>query len=80
MGRVVYNGQVYLNAAEHAGGTALDALRRRLRYTFDRPDGKPSALRANVINLFDANYWIATTSFFVQNQPRTLMLSLTADF
>ena len=39
-----------------------------------------SALRANVINLFDANYWVATTSFFVQNQPRTFMLSLTADF
>ena len=34
----------------------------------------------NVINLFDANYWVATTTFFAQNQPRTLMLSLTADF
>ena len=47
---------------------------------FGGADGKPISLRANVINLFDANYWVATSSFFVQNQPRTFMLSLAADF
>lgn len=37
-------------------------------------------LRPIRVNLFDANYWVATDAFFVQNQPRTFMLSLTADF
>lgn len=80
LGRVVYNGQVYLNPQNTQAAPPWTRIDAGLRYTFDRADGKPVSLRANVINLFDANYWIATTSFFVQNQPRTFMLSLTADF
>lgn len=80
LGRVVYNGQVYLNPQNTQAAPPWTRIDAGLRYTFDRTDGKPVSLRANVINLFDANYWIATTSFFVQNQPRTFMLSLTADF
>ncbi len=80
MGRGVYNGQVYLNAANTQAAPPWTRFDAGLRYTFDRTDGKPVTLRANVINLFDANYWIATTSFFFQNPPRTFMLSLTADF
>ena len=80
LGRVVYNGPVYLNAANTQSAPAWTRFDAGLRYTFDRTDGKPVSLRANVINLFDNNYWLATTSFFVQNQPRTVMLSLTADF
>lgn len=80
LGRVVYNGQVYLNAQNTQAAPPWTRIDAGLRYTFERADGKPISLRANVINLFDANYWIATTSFFVQNQPRTFMLSLTADF
>ncbi|HZX83534.1 MAG TPA: TonB-dependent siderophore receptor, partial [Reyranella sp.] len=80
LGRVVYNGQVYLNPQNTQAAPPWTRIDAGLRYTFERSDGKPVSLRANVINLFDANYWIATTSFFVQNQPRTFMLSLTADF
>lgn len=80
LGRVVYNGQVYLNPQNTQAAPPWTRFDAGLRYTFERTDGKPVSLRANVINLFDANYWIATTSFFVQNQPRTFMLSLTADF
>jgi len=80
LGRVVYNGQVYLNPQNNQAAPPWTRIDAGLRYTFERADGKPISLRANVINLFDANYWIATTSFFVQNQPRTFMLSLTADF
>jgi iron complex outermembrane receptor protein len=80
LGRVVYNGQVYLNPQNTQAAPPWTRIDAGLRYTFERADGKPISLRANVINLFDANYWIATTSFFVQNQPRTFMLSLTADF
>jgi iron complex outermembrane recepter protein len=80
MGRVVYNGQVYLDAANTQQAPPWTRFDAGLRYTFERPDGKPISLRANVINLFDANYWMATTSFFAQNLPRTFMLSLAADF
>jgi iron complex outermembrane receptor protein len=80
MGRMVYTGGVYLNAANTQSAPAWTRFDAGLRYTFERADGKPISLRANVINLFDANYWIATTSFFSQNQPRTFMLSMTADF
>lgn len=80
LGRVVYNGQVYLNPQNTQAAPPWTRIDAGVRYTFERADGRPISLRANVINLFDANYWIATTSFFVQNQPRTFMLSLTADF
>ncbi len=80
MGRVVYNGQVYLNAANTQAAPPWTRFDAGLRYSFDGPEGKPLSIRANVINLFDANYWVATTTFFAQNQPRTFMLSLTADF
>lgn len=80
LGRAVYNGQVFLNQANTQAAPPWTRIDAGLRYTFDRTDGKPLTLRANVINLFDANYWIATSSFFVQNPPRTFMLSLTADF
>jgi iron complex outermembrane receptor protein len=80
MGRVVYTGPVYINAANTQQTPAWTRFDAGLRYTWERADGKPVSLRANVINLFDANYWIATTSFFAQNLPRTFMLALTADF
>jgi iron complex outermembrane receptor protein len=80
LGRAVYNGQVYLNQANTQAAPPWTRIDAGLRYTFERTDGKPVTLRANVINLFDANYWVATNAFFVQNQPRTFMLSLTADF
>jgi iron complex outermembrane receptor protein len=80
LGRAVYNGQVYLNQANTQAAPPWTRFDAGLRYTFERTDGKPVSLRANVINLFDANYWVATNAFFVQNQPRTFMLSLTADF
>ena len=80
MGRVVYNGQVYLNPANTQAAPPWTRFDAGLRYSFDGPVGKPLSVRANVINLFDANYWVATTAFFAQNQPRTFLLSLTADF
>ena len=49
-------------------------------YTFERPDGKPVALRAQVINVGNNNYWITAGGYLSQNQPRTVMVSLSADF
>lgn len=52
------------------------------RYAFEGPAGNPLAVRFNVDNLFDTNYWAggtgATTLYL--GTPRTFRLSLTANF
>lgn len=54
------------------------------RYTFDNvrsPTGQPMAVRFNIDNLFDTNYWAtATGNFLVQGTPRTFRLSTTVNF
>jgi iron complex outermembrane receptor protein len=52
-----------------------------LRYSFEGINKKPIVIRANVNNLFDANYWYSTT--FAQlspSNPRTFLLSTTFNF
>ena len=46
------------------------------------PTSKPIAIRFNVENLFDLNYWAASNASFglSMGAPRTFLLSLTADF
>ncbi len=43
----------------------------RISYTFERSDSKPVALRAQVINVGNNNYWITAGRYLAQNQPRT---------
>ena len=80
MGRVVYNDMVFVNATNTQMVPAWTRFDAGVRYSIDRPDGKPVTLRANVFNVFDMNYWNATGTFFVSNQPRTLMLNLSTEF
>ncbi len=81
-GRVVYTSAQYLDATNYQsipGWTRFDA---GVRYAFERTGGKPVALRLNVENLFDANYWASATSTYglAMGAPRTFLLSLTTDF
>ncbi len=81
-GRLIYTSAQYLDPANYQsipGWTRFDA---GVRYAFERPGGKPVALRLNVENLFDANYWASATSTFglSMGAPRTFLLSLTTDF
>jgi len=80
-GRVIYTGQSFLDAANTQSVAPWTRFDIGARYTFERPDGKPIALRANILNVGDANYWMATSLFgLTQGTPRTFMLSLTAEF
>lgn len=79
-GRVTYTSQAYLDAANRQAVPAWTRVDIGASYTFERADGKPLSLRANVINVGNTNYWIANSGFVTQNQPRTFLLSLTADF
>jgi iron complex outermembrane receptor protein len=81
-GRLIYTSMQYLDTANTQsipGWTRFDA---GVRYTFERPDGKPIALRFNVENLFDLNYWASASvnNGLAMGAPRTFLLSLSADF
>jgi iron complex outermembrane receptor protein len=81
LGRVIHVGEVNLNQANTQAAPPYTRVDAGLSYTFERPGSLPPVtLRAQVNNLFNANYWIATNAFFAQNQPRTLYLTLSADF
>jgi iron complex outermembrane receptor protein len=79
-GRVIYTGQAYIDPANTQIAPPWTRVDLGARYTFERPDGKPISLRANVINVGNANYWMATNGFMTEGLPRTFLLSLTADF
>ena len=85
LGRVTYTGSQYID-------TTL--LRRTLpewtrfdfglRYVFSNPvvTGKPVAIRFNVENVLDNDYWAggSNVSMLFVSAPRTFRLALTADF
>ena len=85
-GRVIYTGSQYVGLTTPRLSIP-DWVRFDvgLRYTLDNvksPTGKPVALRFNVENVLDTNYW-AMVSFNTRlnvGTPRTFRLALTADF
>ena len=51
------------------------------RYTYERTNGKPIVIRANIDNLFNANYWNATSfGQLSASNPRSFMLAATFEF
>jgi len=51
------------------------------RYRFERQNGKPITIRANIENLLDSNSWIGSTNGgLFPRDPRTFLLSATFDF
>ena len=85
-GRVIYTGSQYIDTTwprrSLPDWTRLDV---GARYTFDNmtsPTGKPIALRFNVENVLDANYWMGgqAATFLTLGMPRTFRLALTTDF
>lgn len=85
-GRVVYTGSQYIDTTlPRRSLPAWTRLDLGVRYTFDNlhsPTGKPVALRFNVDNVLDANYWSGGDNINTMNlgAPRTFRLALTTDF
>jgi len=84
--RIIYTSSQYIDTTwprrSLPDWTRLDV---GARYTFDNmtsPTGKPIALRFNVENLLDANYWMGgqASTFLTLGMPRTFRLALTTDF
>lgn len=78
-GRVVYTGSTFMDAANLQPVPAWTRVDLSASYTFERADGKPIALRGQVINVGNNNYWMSASGV-TQGAPRAFMLSLTADF
>jgi iron complex outermembrane recepter protein len=85
-GRMIYTSQQYIGLTTPRLSIP-DWVRFDIgaRYTFDNvksPTGKPVAIRFNVENVLDTNYWAAVTYTTRLNvgTPRTFRLALTADF
>ena len=81
-GRVIYTSLQYLDAANTQSIPDWTRFDAGVRYVFDRANGKPMALRFNVENVFDLNYWASAQSSLglAMGAPRTFLLSLTTDF
>ncbi|GEP58560.1 TonB-dependent receptor [Reyranella soli] len=79
-GRTIYTGSTYLDPANLQPAPAWTRVDLSAAYTFERPDGKPVSLRAQVINVGNNNYWITAGGYLSQNQPRTVMISLSSEF
>lgn len=81
-GRMIYTSMQYLNTANTQSIPAWTRFDAGVRYTFDAPGGRSAAIRFNVENVFDANYWAAASSTYglSNGAPRTFLLSLSSAF
>lgn len=81
-GRLIYTGGSYLDPANTQWVQPWTRVDLGARYTVERPNNGPITLRANVINVGNANYWnmASDAAWLTQNPPRTFLVSLSADF
>jgi iron complex outermembrane receptor protein len=78
--RGIYTSSQYLNAANTQELPSWTRLDLGARYVIDGR-GKPIVIRANIENVFDANYWgSASRGFLGLSTPRTFLLSTTFSF
>ncbi|AMR77086.1 TonB-dependent receptor [Cupriavidus nantongensis] len=80
-GAMLYTGRQYVNQANTASLPAWTRFDFGARYT-TRIGGKATTFRANVLNVFDRDYWAGVTSWggFSLAAPRTVLMSATVDF
>ncbi|MFS8978736.1 TonB-dependent siderophore receptor [Cupriavidus necator] len=80
-GAMIYTGRQYVNQANTASLPAWTRFDVGARYT-TKIGGKATTFRANILNVFDRDYWAGVTSWggFSVAAPRTVLLSATVDF
>lgn len=81
-GRVIYTSSQVANAANTQSIPDWTRVDIGSRYTFRGYNGKPVTIRANIENLFNANYWSAVSTNYglARGAPRTYLVSATFDF
>ncbi|HCP80006.1 MAG TPA: TonB-dependent siderophore receptor, partial [Pusillimonas sp.] len=78
-GSVAYTSSSYIDSANTLSLPAVTTFGVGARYRTEVA-GKPIILRANIDNLTDKKYWLASGSFATNAAGRTVMLSATVDF
>ncbi|MFJ4291758.1 TonB-dependent siderophore receptor [Cupriavidus sp. NPDC089707] len=78
-GRIINTSSMYFNAANTLTLPSWTRYDIGARYR-TRVMGKPVVLRANIENLFNSNYWLASGTYATVAAPRTLMMSAQFDF
>ncbi|WP_187670700.1 TonB-dependent siderophore receptor [Zestomonas carbonaria] len=78
-GRLIHTGQAYLDAANQIDVPSWNRLDLGGSYRF-QAGGTPLVARANLENATGEDYWLASSGYATLSLPRTLTLSLTADF
>ncbi len=80
-GRLVYSGSTFYDQANTQKVDGWTRVDLGARYKFERENGKPIEIRANVENVFNENYWASSArGFLAAGAPRTFMLSASFDF
>ncbi|MDT4816737.1 Ferrichrome receptor FcuA [compost metagenome] len=78
-GRLIHTGKAYLDPANRIDVPSWNRLDLGGSYQF-QVAGKPLVARANLENATGEDYWTASEGYATLSLPRTLSLSLTADF
>ncbi|MBN9147941.1 MULTISPECIES: TonB-dependent receptor [unclassified Nitrobacter] len=79
-GRAIHNGSVYVDTANTQSIPAWTRLDIGARYRIERPGAQPIIIRASIENVLGSNYWEATDTTLVLNDPRTFKLSASFNF
>ena len=80
-GRVLHNGSTVYDQANTQKISDWTRFDLGARYAFERENGKPIEIRANVENVFNENYWASSArGFLAAGAPRTFTLSASFDF
>jgi len=81
LGRIVYESAAFVDRANLQQIPDWAQVNLGARYTFEGINKKPIIIRANVNNVFDANYWYSTSFGQMSvSSPRTFLLSTTFNF
>lgn len=80
-GRATYTSAMYINAENSLRAPGWARFDVGARYRFERADGKPIIIRANIENVLDSNYWVTDTyGALLLSDPLTFKMSATLDF
>ncbi|HCF5254006.1 TPA: TonB-dependent receptor, partial [Pseudomonas aeruginosa] len=77
--RWIYTGSAYLDSTNALAVPHWNRVDLGAAYAF-QVAGKPLVARANLENALGKDYWTAANGYLSISSPRTLSLSLTADF
>lgn len=81
LGRVIYGSPAFVDRANLQQMPEWALVNLGTRYSFEGINKKPIVIRANVNNVFEANYWYSTSFGQMSlSAPRTFLLSAAFDF